>query len=138
MYAADREREQAAAALREHYVRGRLTFEELSTRVGRVLTARSRADLRSALSGLPALADPHDVFVPGRSMARVAVRGAMLVLFTSAYLVFCFTLLLVFALTLLIHGASGSLLLAFLLLWFVPTYLLSRLWHRRPPRRQSA
>jgi hypothetical protein len=45
-------------------------------------------------------------------------------------------LLCVFALTLLIHGASGLALAGFLLVWLVPTYLLSRLWRgafaRRP------
>jgi hypothetical protein len=86
-------------------------------------------DLRRALSGLPTLVEPRDF-----SMARVAVRGAMLVVATGAYVVFCFTLLLVFALALLIYGASGSLLVTFLLVWGVPTYLLTRLWRRAPSR----
>ena len=57
MLAGDSERERAAAALREHYVRGRLTLDELAGRTERVLAARSRADLRRALSGLPILPD---------------------------------------------------------------------------------
>ena len=136
MYAGDRDRERAAAALREHYARGRLTVDELSSRVGRVLTARSRWELRRALAGLPMLPDARELAVEGRSMARGVVRGAMLVVFTGAYLVFSFTLLLVLALTLLIAGASGAVLLAFLLVWLVPTWLLTRLWHR-PRRRPS-
>jgi hypothetical protein len=47
---------------------------------------------------------------------------------------FSFALLVVFALTMLIHGISNGALVAFLVVWLVPTYLLSRLWHRRPPR----
>ena len=58
----------------------------------------------------------------------------MLALFTGAYLVFSFVLFLVFGLTLLLNGASGTVLVGFLLVWLVPTYLLSRLWHRPAPR----
>ena len=126
MFAGDRDRERAAAALREHYVRGRLTLDELSNRTGRVLRARTREDLRGALSGLPIMLDVSFA-------ARSVVRGAMLVVFTAAYLVFSVALLLVFGLTLLIHGASASALLAFLVVWLVPTYLLTRLWRRRTP-----
>jgi hypothetical protein len=46
-------------------------------------------------------------------------------------------LLLVFGLTLLLNGASGTALVGFLLVWLVPTYLLSRLWHRPAPRRRT-
>jgi hypothetical protein len=67
-------------------------------------------------------------------VARTALRGAALVVFTGAYLMFSMTLLLVFALTLLLQGASGSMLLAFLLVWLVPTYLLTRLWRRKEAR----
>jgi Flp pilus assembly protein TadB len=125
VFAADRDRERAAAALREHYVRGRLTLDELSARTARVLRARTREDVRGALAGLPVV---FDVSLAARSVAR----GAMLVVFTAAYLVFCFALLLVFGLTLLIHGASATELVGFLVVWLVPTYLLARLWRRRP------
>jgi hypothetical protein len=125
VFAADRDRERAAAALREHYVRGRLTLDELSARTARVLRARTREDVRGALAGLPIM---FDVSLAARSVAR----GAMLVVFTAAYLVFCFALLLVFGLTLLIHGATAPELVGFLVVWLVPTYLLARLWRRRP------
>ena len=99
MFAGDSDRDRATAALREHYAGGRLTLDEVSERIGRVLTARSNADLRRALSGLPGSTDR------GRSVVRAAVRGAVLVVLTGAYLVFSLTLLLVFALTLLLQGA---------------------------------
>jgi hypothetical protein len=138
MHAGDRERERATAALREHYVGGRLTVDELSHRTGRVLTARSRAEVRSALSGLPVLPDARELADRGRSALQATLRAAVLVLLTGAYLVFSALLLLVLALTLLFHGASDTTLAGFLVAWLVPTYLLTRLWHRRPPRRRPS
>lgn len=128
MFAADGDRDRAAVALREHYARGRLTLDELTRRMEHVVEARSRAELRAALSGLPILPDRRELLAHGRSLAR----GAALVVFTGAYLVFSFALLAVLGVTALVHGASGSVLLAFLLVWLVPTYLLVRFW-RRPP-----
>ena len=133
--AADRDRERAAADLREHYVRGSLTLDEFSQRAGRVLTARSHRQLRAALSGLSprAFAAPHpfDLVARGRLAAQAAAHGVALALFTGAYLLFSGVLLLVLAVTLLVHGASASALVAFLVVWLVPTYLLSRIWRRR-------
>jgi hypothetical protein len=125
--AGDQDRERAAATLREHYARGRLTVDELSSRVARVMSARSRSEIRTALAGLPLLPDALGFAAYGRSFAR----GAMLVFFTGAYLLFSFTLLLVFALTMLIHGATTTTLVGFLVVWLVPTYLLTRLWRRK-------
>jgi Domain of unknown function (DUF1707) len=129
----DPERERAAAALRKHYVEGRLSLEELSDRTGRALSAGSRAELRSALSDLPML---PELLAQGRSALRGAVHGAAVVLFTGLYLVFSFTLLIVFGVTLLVEGASAALLVGFLLVWLIPTYLLARLWRGRPLTRQ--
>ena len=125
MLAGDSERERAAAALREAFVRGRLTLEELSSRVELALAARSQRELRVALAGV-------ELESPVRRLAQTAARGIVLVVFTGAYLAFSFTLLLVLALTLVLHGASLPALAAFLIVWLVPTYLLSRLWQRRP------
>lgn len=135
MFVGDAERERAAVLLREHYVRGRLTLEELSTRTERVLTARSRAELRTALRDLPISVDGRALVAEGRVIAQNALRTAALAVFTGAYLLFSFALFLLLALVLLIHGASDSTLAAFLIVWLVPTFLLSRLWHRRPLHR---
>src|SRR5580765_969231 len=51
VFAGDRDRERAAAALRDHYVRGRLSPEELTERIGHVLAARARGEIRHALWG---------------------------------------------------------------------------------------
>jgi hypothetical protein len=129
MFAGDQDRERAAATLQEHYVRGRLTLDELSYRTGRVFSARSRGEIRTALAGLPLL--PDAFAIQGRALARVAARGAMLFLFTALYVIFNLLLLLAFSATMLIHGASGTALVGFLVVWLIPTYLLSRLWRRK-------
>ena len=130
MVAGDHDRERAAATLQEHYVRGRLSVEELSSRTGRVFSARSRSDIRTALAGLPLLPEAFGVVGYGR-IAQVALRGAVLFAVTAAYVVFSFTLALALALTVIFAGASVTTLLGFLIAWLIPTYLLTRLWRRR-------
>jgi uncharacterized membrane protein len=127
MLAGERDRDRAVKLLREHYADGRLTVEQLSRRVERVLRARSRWQIGIAFVGLPVLPEATRA-----SASRGIMRGALLLLFTGAYLVFSFTLLVVLALVLLIHGASDAALLGFLAVWLVPTWLLARLW--RHPR----
>ncbi len=127
--AGDSERERTLISLREHFVRGRLTLEELAERTELVLHSRSREELRRSCDGLPRAA-AHGVM-------KTVIHGASLVLFTGAWLLFSFVLVVVFALTLLIHGATLPELAGFLVVWLVPTYLLSRLWRKRPLRRLS-
>lgn len=122
-FAGDRDREHAAATLREQYAGGYLTFDELTRRIGRVVTAQSRRDLRRALSGL----SPE----PVRPAAQPTLRGAILVVLSGAYVVFTFTLLLLLGLIVLIQGSSTTELLVFLIVWLVPTYFVSRLWRRK-------
>jgi hypothetical protein len=125
--AGDSDRERAVAELREHFASGRLTLDELTGRTERVLAARSRADLRAALVGLPVSSDY--LVERGRAVAATFGRVAALVVFTAAYLIFSLVLVLALVLTLVIHGASLVALLAILGVWLVPTFLLSRLWH---------
>jgi hypothetical protein len=120
--ASDTERERTVASLREHYVRGRLTLEELTARCELALKARSRGDLRRALADMPPL-------FPQAIMSGLA-RGAALVVFTGAWIVFSLVLLLAFALTLVIGGISAVGVIVFLVVWLVPTYLLFRQWRR--------
>ena len=119
MYAGDRDRERAARQLRDHYVAGRLTVEELTERTARVTAARTRAELREALVALPGL-------------------DLLVLLCTAAYLVFTLALLVALLVTLLLGTASASTLVAFLLVWLVPTYLLTRLWHGPRARLEPA
>lgn len=134
MVVGDSDRERAVGELREHFASGRLTLDEFTSRTERALAARSRSDLRGALAGLPLT--PDYLLERGRAFASIFGRFAALVVFTTAYLVFCLILVLALGLTLLIHGASPIALLAILAVWLVPTYLLTRLWHspNRAPR----
>lgn len=68
----DAERDRAVAALREHAAVGRLTFDELEERVGRVQAARTAGDLGALLADLPAVALPED-----RRLERARDRGEL-------------------------------------------------------------
>ncbi len=103
--AGDADRERAVASLREHFVQGRLTLEELSARCELALHAATQRDLRRSLRELPPLM-PHPIL-------RGAVRGVGLVVLTGAWLVFSLVLLLAFALTLAIQGMSALELVVF-------------------------
>jgi hypothetical protein len=120
--ASDDERERTVASLREHFVRGRLTLEELTARCELALKARSRGDLRGALADMPPLL-PQAIF-------RGVARGAVLLAFTGAWIVFSLVLLLAFGLALAIGGVSTVGVLVFLVVWLVPTYFLFRQWRR--------
>jgi hypothetical protein len=120
--ASDTDRESAVSSLREHFVRGRLTLEELSARCEMALRARSRRDLARALAELPPLRP--------EAILRGVAGGLALVLLTGAWVVFSFALLFAFVLVLAIQGMSGIELAIFLAVWVVPTYLLSRRWRR--------
>jgi len=134
----DRDRERILSALREHYARGRLTLDEFSDRSDLVFASRSYTELRAALRGLPVRLGGVDLVEIGDAVARAAVRGAVLFAVTCAYVVFSLTLALVLVLTLVLHGATASVLLVFLAVWAIPTYLVSRMWRRvhRPSLRR--
>jgi hypothetical protein len=120
--AGDADRERAVASLREHFVQGRLTLEELSARCELALHAATQRDLRRSLRELPPLM-PHPIL-------HGAVRGVALVVLTGAWLVFSLMVLLAFVVTLAIQGMSALELVAFFVVWLVPTYLLSRRWRQ--------
>jgi hypothetical protein len=111
--AGDVDRDRAAARLREGYAGGYLTLDEFSRRTGRVLSARSRWQLRRSLFGLS-----RDSFVD-------SVHSLLLAVVTAAYLVFTLGLALVLAVALLL-GASTTTFVVFALVWAVPTTLFVR------------
>ena len=123
--AGDVDRERAASNLREHYAGGYLTLEEFSRRTGRVLSARSRSELRRALSGLS-----RNSFV---DTARSAVRDVVLLVVSAAYVVFNLMLALVLGLMVLLNTVSTSAYLVLAIIWVVPTYLFAR-FRRRTAR----
>jgi hypothetical protein len=120
--AGDLDRERAAASLREHYARGYLTLDEFSRRTGRVLSARSRRQLRRGLVGLSGATVAESV--------QASVCDVVLVVVTGAYVVFSLVLAFVLGLTVLLHGVSASAFLAIAVVWLVPTYLFARLRNR--------
>jgi hypothetical protein len=68
----DAEREQAMAALGEHYVAGRLSKEELDERADAVWSARTSGDLTPLFSDLPQLQPPAPPRPPRRQVQRRA------------------------------------------------------------------
>ena len=76
--ASDEERDSTAAALREHFVQGRLTLDELLGRLDTALTARTRSQLDALLADLPSrkerpgAPEPAETAFPAR-YAAVAV-----------------------------------------------------------------
>jgi DUF1707 SHOCT-like domain len=121
--AGDGDRERAAASLREHFLSGRLTLDELSARTELVLRARSLEELRRALVDLPQF--------NLRAAAHSALRGGVLLLLSFAWLLFSLGLFVVFGLMLLLHGISVTGAAVVLVVWLVPTFLLARLWRPR-------
>jgi hypothetical protein len=71
--ASDRQRDDAAAELREHFAAGRLSEEELNERVDAVYRARTQGELRELRADLPALPA-----APASAKAELAQRRAAL------------------------------------------------------------
>ena len=71
----DTEREQLSATLREHYAQGRLTLDELRSRVEIVLAAEYADQATAALTELPALPGSDIATSPGIATAP-AGRGS--------------------------------------------------------------
>ena len=122
--AGDHDRDRAVAALRENFLRRQADTRRALSADQVVLRARSLKELRGALAGLPRTTP----------FAQTAIRGGLAVLLTGVWVLFSFSLLVVLGLVALIHGASAAELVAFVLVWLVPTYLLARLWRGVLPR----
>jgi hypothetical protein len=136
MRAGDREREDAVASLRRHYVSGRLTLSEFSDRVQFVLQARSRADVGVALRDLPLVWE--DAPIGLRTGVRSVIRGGrrLALLLAIVWLWSAMSLVLVVALVVaLVVGDSSTLvLLVFPLIWGLATYRLWRVWRNGAAR----
>ena len=121
----DRERDSAAHELQRHYREGRLTTDELAQRLEAALRARSGAQLRSALTDLPAWRWAEAGTIrrsPVRLLRNAAlVLGAVVMwLFVSAGLLIAFTVWLI------ANGPGLAGLLVFPLVWLAATWLLWR------------
>jgi hypothetical protein len=88
----DAERDQAAAALGEHYAQGRLTTEEHSERLDRIWAARTRGELPPVFRDLPGAAPPRPRVVAG-APARRRRRGVPTPLLVLLVVLVAFTVL---------------------------------------------
>ena len=101
----DAEREAAAEQLREHFVAGRLTIDELDERLGEIFTARTQDQLSRVMADLPSLgrrpvrAQRHTI---GQAQQALPDRGSRYV--ALAMLLFAMLLWLFTALLFLRHG----------------------------------
>jgi hypothetical protein len=131
----DPERDAAADALRSAYVRGYLSHQELSERLGQALSARSTAELGASVRGLPGgswfmLSVSLRPFVSSRTQtvrhrAGGLLRRLALALFAATSAV----VLLGLGVWTLADGISAQAVLAFLLVWLAlstPPLLLWR------------
>jgi hypothetical protein len=66
------DREQAIDTVKAAFARGQLTMDELDARVGRALTARTYAELSTAIIGIPAGSDLTRPPGPARAQLRQA------------------------------------------------------------------
>jgi DUF1707 SHOCT-like domain len=123
----DREREQAAAALRRHYLHGRLTTEQLGERVELALRARDSGGLRAAHRGLPPLWRDGDEL---RRTAFAARRLIVLAALGATWLAVSFVLLVLLAFTALVHGVSVVDAVVFPGAWLAATVLVWRVVRR--------
>lgn len=76
--AADRDRDQVAESLREHYAQGRLTMEEFDERTTAAASAKTIGELRALTSDLPVLSgagEPEQRAWSPRQMRWITVGG---------------------------------------------------------------
>jgi hypothetical protein len=129
----DFDRDRVAASLRRHYVRGRLTVEELADRLEVALGARSDGDLQTALHGLPAPWSRGELRPLAETAGRTA-RRAGLFLALAAFWSFLSLVLLVAFVAVVASDASGGVIVAVPLVWLLATALVWRAWQRGPSR----
>ena len=123
----DRDRDQAAARLKQHYLRGRLSLEELTERLEVALTARRDRDVRVALSGLPTFGLRSGLDEAWRAARHTAFVVAVWSLWWAASLV----LLIGYVATVVAQGLSLAIGAVFAALWLLCTVAAKRIVRRR-------
>jgi Flp pilus assembly protein TadB len=138
MLVGDNERDRTAHELRRHYREGRLSVDELAQRLETALRARDGAQLRSALSQLPAAgrwADPEAVRAALRSPLRGLRNAAILAGTAVVWLFWSVGMLVAFVAWLAANGPSLGALVVFPVLWLAASWLLWTSSKRRRSRR---
>ena len=129
MLVGDCDRELAAAALRRHFVQGRLTPTELGERLDVALRARTRADLRFAMAGLPLAWDDLSV---ARRVSGGVRRVRFFFALVRVWLKLNLALVLAFAVAVAVGAPLGMTLGAVVAAWALAGYGLWRAWPRGP------
>ena len=90
MRAGHADREQAIETLKNAFVHGRLTKDELDARTGQALAARTYADLAALTADIPHAARPTSPPAPARRwpMARAAAKSGGCLAFAFALVLF--------------------------------------------------
>ena len=136
MLVGDRDREQAAAALRRHFAHGRLSLAELSDRVDLTLRARTRADLNRALRDLPPGWEELPAFVQtaARRFQRGVRRTKLFFVLVRVWSKLSLGLALVCGVALVAGAPLPTALGAFLIVWALTSFVTWRAWRRAAPR----
>jgi Domain of unknown function (DUF1707) len=130
----DRERERAVALLKGHYLRGRLSLEELTDRLEVALAARRESEVRLALAGLPA-AWREQAIGARSTISRAVGRAVFVVAVWSLWWLASLVLLIGFVAGVLLQGVTVTTALIFPALWLVCTVVAGRVVRRSPPTR---
>jgi hypothetical protein len=128
----DHDRNRAAERLRAHYVRGRLSPEELDARLAVALRARSARDVRAAFRDLPpAWRDGAEELRAAAGEVRLAARRLGFLLVAAAiWAVATLGVLLGLALAAAVGHVGNEAIAAVLLVWLLATYSAWRLARR--------
>ena len=124
-YVGDRDRERTAAALRRHYLEGRISEDELDERLDATLRARTRLDLVLASRSLPRYAWRQEL---AATASQTVTRVVTFVLLAGLWAVVSFVLLVTLLLVGLFGDVSDGTALAFALAWLGMTWLVWRHW----------
>lgn len=83
----DRDREEVAAALREHYAQGRLSLEEFDERSTAAYAAKTVGELRRLTADLPVASGPATPTARSRAWSPTTMRWILVVAIISAVLI---------------------------------------------------
>ena len=128
----DRDRDRAAAHLTRHYVRGRLSLDELTERLDLALSARRDSEVRDAFRGLEA--PWHEQAAVARQAVegtwRAARRAAFAVALWSLWWVASMFLLIGFMVTLVAGRVTWTNAAVVVALWLGATFAVRRTTRR--------
>lgn len=132
MLVGDPEREQAANALRRHFVHGRLSTGELADRLDAALRARTRSDLAAATAGLPPIWWDLAVGAYGaRWRVRRGVRRARVFLaLVRAWFKVNLALVLAAGIALIVGAPAAPTIGAVVAAWAVASFGFWHVWRR--------